>query len=367
MSAHGQPEPDAGPDTDEWPDPDLVSALTETLSRINTTKVTPEALADALSWRSPGLLRPGRLRPYVTPNAMRPGTKYWEYPPVVDRALNLLLYAHEVIVDHPSYWASFEPGETDDETTKVVRSLVDVWDLVDDESLLVRDMDTHPMWDAPMTQAEVMEFGLTEAEYEHWTHQVMALEYWDNQVTPWLLTNQDARVTEILLERALVSGADRRALQLPKLAALDLPSLSLHTADLVAVRRNSDTFGEWRQHLGAALSQVEQLPESDAWQRDARAIIADELTPYTERVRAETAQSTALSTSVVGVKQLAIAGIGSAVGAMADGTTGALAGLGSAGAMTLVSNFSDWVKARREAVPDRAVLKLAMVFDPRTP
>jgi hypothetical protein len=141
----------------------------------------------------------------------------------------------------------------------------------------------------------------------------------------------------------------------------------LHTQDLVAVRRNSETFAEWRQQLGAALFQVELLPESDEWQRDARAIIADELTPYTERVRAETSKSTALSASVIGMKQLAISGIGGAVGGMAGGSTGALGGLGGAGLATLISGMSDWVKARREAAPKRAVLQLAMVFDDRAP
>jgi hypothetical protein len=227
-------------------------------------------------------------------------------------------------------------------------------------------MDAHPMWNAPMSKAEGAELGLTDEEFEHFAYQAMALDYWDGRTSPWLLTNEQTQVAESLFQLAATGGVDRRVLQMPKLAALDLPTLRLHTADLVAVRRNSDTFDEWRQHLGSALAQVELLPESDAWQRDARAIIADQLAPYAARVRAETEKSTALSASVVGMKELTLAGIGSAVGAMADGTTGALAGLGSAAAMALVGNLSDWVKGRRAAAPNRAVLQLAMLFDDRS-
>jgi hypothetical protein len=149
------------------------------------------------------------------------------------------------------------------------------------------------------------------------------------------------------------------------LLLLELPALKMHVPDVVAVRQDSEAFAEWRQRLGAALSQVELLPEGDGWQQEARAIIADELTPYTERVWAEVSRSTALSKAVVGMKQMAISGIGGAVGEIVGGPTGAIAGLGGAGLATLVAGMSEWVKARRDAAPQRAVLQLSMVFDDR--
>lgn len=355
---------------DDPGDPEFEEAIAHALSTINASRFTPKALADAIAaGYNPPLVDPGRLRPYIPPTDPRTGS--WEFTDVIGRALNLLLYAHEVIIDDPAYWMGFESGmrasEIDaDETTRVVSSLVGVWDLVEDGSLHMGDMNIHPMWDSPLGRDEAFALGFTEADFDHWGYQQMALEHWPGGTSPWFLSEQQSRSAENLLKWAGVVGADRRVLQVPKLAALELPSLRLHTQDLVAVRRSSDTFGEWREHLGAALSQVELLPESDRWQRDAHAIIVDELTPYAERVRVETKRSSALSASVIGMKQLAVAGIGTAVGGMAGGPAAAtLAGLGGAGLATLVSGMSDWVKARREAGPNRAVLQLAMVFDDR--
>lgn len=343
--------------------------IEDVLSTINASRFTPEALTEVISaGYTPPLVGPGRLRPYVPAADLRTGS--WEFADVLRRALNLLLFAHEVIIDDPSFWMGFELGvpissQVDmDESARVVGSLVEVWDLVEDGSLLMGDMNIHPMWDPPVGRDESVSLGSTEAEFDHWGYQQMALEHWPGRTSPWFLSEQQSRWAENLLQGAGVNGTDRRVLQIPKLAALELPTLKLHTEDLVAVRRNSDTFGEWRQQLRRALSQVELLPDGDGWQRDAQAIIADELTPYAEKIRAETNRSGALSASVTGMKQLAIAGIGTAVGGLAGGSGGAaLAGLGGVGLATIVSGMSDWVGARHKVVPNRAVLQLAMVFD----
>ena len=142
------------------------------------------------------------------------------------------------------------------------------------------------MW-GPSADARSLAEGFTEAESEHWEHQLMAMEHWLHGITPWFLTGRQFEAAQTLIHRVDAGTTDRRVLQLPKLAALELPSLELRSEDLVAVRRNSDAFAEWRQHLGAALSQVELLPDNDAWQREARAIIADELVPYAGRVRVQ--------------------------------------------------------------------------------
>lgn len=351
---------------------DFEAGVAEALRRISSSRMEPRALVHAIeSGYSPSQVGPGQLRPYVPP--VDPQTQSWEYADIVERALKLLLYAPEVIIDEPTLWMAL-PRTDDphrapdwlDDTGALLRSLDDVWHLVEDGSLLLGQMDSHPMWDLSPNAKSLAE-GFTEAESDHWDYQLMAMEHWLHGITPWFLTGRQFEAAQSLVHRVDTGAADRRVLQLPKLAALELPSLELRREDLLAVRRSSDAFAEWRQHLGAALSQVELLPDSDAWQRDARAIIADELVPYAGRVRSETTRSSALANSVVGMKQFAISGIAAAgaglVGTPADA---ALVGLGTAGVGTFLSVVSDWAQARRSAAPNRAVLQLALMFDDRT-
>lgn len=343
-------------------DHSLDSVITAALARTNAAKVTAEAVLDAISLYEPPPLKRGTLRPYV--NLADGG----EYADVLDRAVNLLLYAPEVIV-----WGPVELLEAGglDEALNVIPALANAWDLIADGSLILREMG-RPLGrpasfgnpdSLRLDTPEIYEpLGFTDRELNHWIDQVTVLEMWQGATTPWFLNERQSLVAVGLMQQASVA-ADRRALQVPKLAALELPDLKMHVHDVVAVRRSSDAFAEWRQRLGEALGQVELLPEGDGWQQEARAIIADELTPYTERVRAEASRSTALSKAVVGMKEMAITGIGGAVGGIADGPSGAIAGLGGAGLVALAAGMSDWVKARRDAVPKRAVLQLSMIFD----
>nr|WP_246289731.1 hypothetical protein [Nocardioides marinus] len=213
------------------------------------------------------------------------------------------------------------------------------------------------------TPEVVDQFAFTDRERDHWLDQAVAMELWPQRTTPWFISGRQASAMDSLLQSAGRS-VDGRGVHLPALAALKLPSMALRTPELIAVRRSSDTFAEWRQQLRTALEQVQLLPESETWQSDARAVIADELTPYTERLRGETSRSSALSASVTGMKQLVITGLGGAVGGLAGGSTaGALAGVGGVAAGTFISGLSDWVRVHRAAAPQRAVLKLAVVFD----
>lgn len=354
---HGEPN--------EWPYQGLAEALARPLAQTGASNVTAEQLVDEVTGSEPPPLAPGRLRPYVAMDLARTA----RYGEVLDRALKLLLYAPEVVTDRP--WLSVEP-EDQDETLETITSLVNVWDLVVDGSLHIREM-PHPLGQYASygnpdslrldTPEVVDQFAFTGRERDHWLDQAVAMELWPRRTTPWFISDRQASAMDSLLQSAGRS-LDGRGVHLPALAALKLPSMALRTPELIAVRRSSDTFAEWRQQLRTALEQVQLLPESETWQADARAVIADELTPYTERLRGETSRSSALSASVTGMKQLVITGLGGAVGGLAGGSTaGALAGLGGVAAGTFISGLSDWVRVHRAAAPQRAVLKLAVVFD----
>ena len=170
----GRPENDLD---DE--DREFEAAIGESLSRINaTTHLTPTALANAISsGYNPPLVSPGRLRPYVPHSD--PWTGSSEFTDVLARAVNLLLLAHEVIIDDPGFWMGFElgvgPAQIDvGETDRIVRALVDVWDLVEDGSLHMGDMNIHPMWDAQLGREEASGLGFTEEDFDHWGYQEMA-------------------------------------------------------------------------------------------------------------------------------------------------------------------------------------------------
>lgn len=330
--------------------------IAQALSRINHTRIAPETMLDLVTSHDPPTLRPGTLRPYVDMAGAV------EYSDLLDRAVKMLLYTPEVIVWGPEELLDAHGLEA---ALDVVPALVAVWDLVEDGSLIVREMG-RPLGGPAgrLDTPEVYEpLGFSASELDHWLDQATAIEMWPGKITPWFLTERQRQVAADVIQQASVT-ADHRVLAVSKLAALELPALSMHASDLIAVRRNSDAFGEWRQQLQAALSQVELLPDNDQWQREARAIIADAMTVYTERVRAETARSTALSKAVIGMKQMALAGIGGAVGEVLGGS-GALVGLGSAGATALVAGIAEWAKAQRDAAPQRAALGLSMIFDDR--
>ena len=108
--------------------------------------------------------------------------------------------------------------------------------------------------------------------------------------------------------------------------------------------------------------------DTDVWQREAKAVIADELTPYADRLQREVSRSSVLSAGVKGMRTLAIAGVSGAAGTtMAGGDHMAdLGALGGTAAASLLSGLSDLAKSRRRAVPTRAVLQLAMVFSEDT-
>lgn len=323
-------------------------------------------LLGALIGISPPPLPAGALRPAVA--------NEWDtFGRLLPRATRLLTYAPEVVMEPPS------PGlqPTAERVVRVAHELESVRGLVEVGALRFGSWAATNAGRSPgaekLLRSEHKHFNPQfsrvpgGSEFEHVYLQTEFYRVWRDRFTPYFQDDQQRGLFERYFGEAAV-GVDRRVTQLSKLAQLDLPALNLPISTLVAVRRDDGVFAEWRKQLGDALAEVELLPASDVWQRDAKAIIADELAPYTDRLTREVKRSSALSAVATGTRTFAVAGIGSAVGAASmfngDPKVGLGAVAGSAGA-TLIAGLSDWVKGRREARPNRAVLQLATVFDDR--
>jgi len=351
-----------------------------------------ERLFEALyraSAQSPPAVQPGRLRP------LSPRT-YEDQLAIRSRTLRLLLYAHEVVTPLPFPGSAGSMGEAG---MSAVHELERLRPLIEDGSLIVWeplgsttaslpvdernqfDEDVWQVWSGepptsmPSTMDDHLEavqrWGTRDTqreEYVIWHSQLIRLIDWPSHLTPWFASEAQRSAAERVLGQVF-PAISRPALRLPRLASLELPRLELRIPDLVAVRRNGAAFAEFRQELTRALTEVELLPDDDAWTADARALIADEMTPYTDRLRREVENSSALSAAVTGVRTLTIAGIGSATGTVAVSTSpqAGLAALTGVASAALISGLSDWAKARRDAVPKRAVLQLAMMFSDDEP
>jgi hypothetical protein len=325
----------------------LSDALTGHFSGDGVFEVADAVLADL----SPPELPSGRLRPPVSV----PGTPF---SIELARALKLLLYAHEVVMEPPAALR----GDPFAGLASAFRYLAAIRPLVENGAIVLGDASRQLGSSQSLlesiadTIAAIGPGGMKTEDRSEWEAQIFMLAAWPGRITPLLRNDVQREAVERLLSEFLSRAADRRALQLPKLAAIELPDLSLHVSDIVTVRNTNEVFADWRHHLGDALAEVELLTDSDAWQQEARAIISDELRPYSDRLRAEVKRSTALSAAVTGVRTLAIASIGSAVSVAETIESPILAagGLGASAAASLGSGLLDWLKARREAIPKRA-------------
>ena len=206
----------------------------------------------------PPLLPPGQLRPLVRLKAPLS-------PAGLPRVMRLLLLAPEVLL-----MSGVPDREDGDEAEReMLRSMDAIRPLVESGSIvltamLMRAGEERRPYDGPV-------------DYFHVAGQLRVLRWCPGAVTPVFRHEREREIAEEELGQVPLAAPSRRALGLPKLAALELPILDLQLSDLVAARQNDEAFAEWRQQLGNALEQVELLPDRDGWQSEARGIIADEL------------------------------------------------------------------------------------------
>jgi hypothetical protein len=159
-------------------------------------------------------------------------------------------------------------------------------------------------------------------------------------------------------------GGSRETLQertQAKLVALELPKFQHAIPDLVAIRRSSETFAEWRSALATAVARAAPGDEIETSRpAELRRDLAEQLAPFAERVNAETKRSSALAALRVGAKEFGLGAVASAVGFAAGGSLHtAIATGGTANAIKAAAEF----KNRRVGASSEAALgRLAMLF-----
>ena len=174
-----------------------------------------------------------------------------------------------------------------------------------------------------------------------------------------------SRILRNALRRIGYTNYDLRDVAISKLTALPVPLLYGKVSDLIAIRKSDEVFANWREALAVALTQVGDVPgEAEReWQQQASAVVHAELEPFRRVFQDAAETSPALKAMQGGVASLGIEAIGAGVGAAMGGGWGStFTGLVAGKAADTLINYLKALRARRSA---RAVLDIALVFDPQ--
>jgi len=343
-----------------------------------------EEMQQACVYRSPVLpdMRPGTLRPLIGSNLLErkePGLSS-------SVALRLLLYVHEVALESDPLDRVFAPKPVNRATRKALHltlsQLADLRPFVYQGLVhftLVRSPALHPGysgWEAQaLTNPRVRNMARNLAsglEYSNdemddgllrgilislFTAQKMGLmRMSEGRANPLSRTEAERELLKALLFRNL---GDDRYLLMSTLAQLPVPDFSDDPKLLTQLRTNDDKFNAWRQKLGAALSDIGEMPDSANF-GEASAIVRTELLSALTDVERSTKQSPVLQAARHGVVQFGVGAVGAVPGLV---TGSPVAGLVGAASTALANTVVQSLQALRARRSDRLVLALAASFD----
>lgn len=327
----------------------------------------------------------GHLRPVHAASAMdEQAGKYESWQD--NSATVLLLYAHQIVMDAPlRHTAQYFPVERGAALTW----LLDIKPLYDDGAIHFKAVSSaarHPSRSTAYRDPELIEWimtvddpvihrsishglslGVADSRFEmaslllrdaasHLAFQDM---YGQNVHKLFRSTGERAVFEQIL--GAAAPYIDSRQVGLSNLAMLSVPSFAPDLKSLVAVRRSSEAFAEWRQLLGNVLSTVEIGPALDDQRvRQIFATVQDGLSPLTERIKRASKRSPALSALQTGVTGFGVSAIAAGAGLLAGGSV--LSSLAGAATTKTVEGAISYYKARQLRMLQSAVLELALSF-----
>jgi hypothetical protein len=174
----------------------------------------------------------------------------------------------------------------------------------------------------------------------------------------------DGEVIRAFLQRPVT---DHRQVNLQKLAALHVPTIT-GIDNVVALRKSSEDFAQWRNRLGEALTYVGELGEDDESVDEAAELVYSQLSDGLSQVQKAVKMSPALRAARGGLAGFAINGLSAMTTEILLGNPSiglvAAASAAGAGAGMVVDSGLSYLKALQERRDGRLILDISMMFDP---
>jgi hypothetical protein len=166
-------------------------------------------------------------------------------------------------------------------------------------------------------------------------------------------------VFERIFETQQVAGSGRTMTadsMLGRLAAIVVPQdMTLTIEDMVALRKGSDSFDEWRSQLRVALTALDALPADRAeWRQAAALQLRELLAPAAIGIEREVARSTLLSAARGGLGAFTVSAIGTTAALTAGGRL--VPSLVSGSASGAAGAIREYLKGRAAQRRKQAVL-----------
>jgi hypothetical protein len=166
-------------------------------------------------------------------------------------------------------------------------------------------------------------------------------------------------VFERIFETQRVDGSGRTMAAdqvLGRLAAIVVPQdMTLTVQEMVALRKGSNAFHEWRSQLRVALTDLDALPADQAeWRQAAALQLREQLAPAASGIEREIARSTLLSAARGGLGAFTVSAIGTTAALTAGGHL--LPSLVSGSATGAAGAIREYLKGRAAQRRKQAVL-----------
>ncbi|WP_416264393.1 hypothetical protein ACNANV_00505 [Curtobacterium flaccumfaciens pv. flaccumfaciens] len=168
------------------------------------------------------------------------------------------------------------------------------------------------------------------------------------------------KVGEIAMNRAIGGRRveDGRVSILQRLGDFDLPRFA-EQPDLLYRLRGDDAFEEWRAALQSGLAVIGEIPDTPEGRKEAGGVLADVLQSKLFNVKKATTTSTVVTAAVRGSRNLAIGGIGAAIGTALTQDPSGVVGAAASGVADIGWEYVDLIAKRRASY---AVLDMTIAF-----
>jgi hypothetical protein len=323
-----------------------------------------DEVSDGISSMPPkpdGILRPALLSPWIANR--RTATEA-----SLSMALNILLYAHEIVVDSP-----LGDGDARD-IPRETGWLLAIKPLVDTSIIQLGHIDSRSVYRSALERNAARLEGvirqsypepdtlLTQHDFGYAAFEVtriMALsDRLLDRINPLARSEIEFEILTAVLRDTWI---DRTYFTLTSLARISVPHLDGKINELVTVRQSEESFAHWRDALSNAIAQLGRIPDQDDnWQQDATDIIHTELEPVRQEVARANSSSRALSALRKGTSSMLIAGAGVLAGWASGGKP--LPALASSGVSTGIVTGSAYLRSLKERRANKAILDLALAF-----